>query len=143
MMVDAMGYLDPSAQEQLAVISGLMRGVYGDLMEVYTYYALLGKQLVVADRWVASFAPGIVNQELSWALALLGKPAAVRGLHGGGMEHGEGAAGGGGRGRGLRRGCVWSAGSRPDKGQVCCDPDGSLYLLAHATVASVTSTTGG
>jgi hypothetical protein len=51
MLVDAMGYLDPSAQEQLAVISGLMRGVYGDLMEVYTYYALLGKQLVVADRW--------------------------------------------------------------------------------------------
>lgn len=56
MLVDAMGFLDPGAPEQLAVISGLMRGVYGDLMEVYTYYALLGKALVVADRWVTDIA---------------------------------------------------------------------------------------
>jgi hypothetical protein len=47
-----MGFLDPSAPAQLAVVAGLMRGVYGDLMEVYTYYSLLSGGLVVADRYV-------------------------------------------------------------------------------------------
>jgi hypothetical protein len=52
LLVGSMGFLDPSAPAQLAVIAGLMRWVYGDLMEVYAYYSLLSGGLVVADRWV-------------------------------------------------------------------------------------------
>lgn len=52
LLVGPLGMLEPSAPAQLAVISGLMREVYGDLLEVYNYYALLGSAQVVADRWV-------------------------------------------------------------------------------------------
>lgn len=52
LLVGPAGFIDPSAPAQLALIGGLMREVYGDLQEVYTYYALLGKAQVHADRWV-------------------------------------------------------------------------------------------
>lgn len=51
LLVGPAGFLDPSAPAQLALIGGLLREVYGDLLEVYTYYAVLGKAQVVADRW--------------------------------------------------------------------------------------------
>lgn len=56
LLVGPSGMLEPSAHTQLAVISGLMREVHGDLMEVYGYYAVLGSAQVVADRWASDTA---------------------------------------------------------------------------------------
>jgi hypothetical protein len=56
LLVGPARFLDPSAPAQLALIGGLMREVYGDLLEVYTYYAVLGKAQVVADRWATVLA---------------------------------------------------------------------------------------
>lgn len=56
LLVGPSGMLEPSAHTQLAVISGLMREIHGDLMEVYGYYAVLGGAQVVADRWACDTA---------------------------------------------------------------------------------------
>lgn len=51
LLVGPTGAMLPTAENQLAVIGGLFQEVAGDLMEVYSYYALLGSSVtVVADR---------------------------------------------------------------------------------------------
>lgn len=50
LLVGPSGFLAPSAPTQFAIITGLMQRVYADLMEVYSYYALLGSAKVVSDR---------------------------------------------------------------------------------------------
>lgn len=69
--------LEPTAQSQLAVIAGLLREVYGDLLEVFHYYAVLGTAQVVADRWVVRVAVGWGLVHLGW-----GNSAANTGLVG-------------------------------------------------------------
>jgi hypothetical protein len=51
LLVGPSGSLLPTAEQQLAVISGLFQQCAGDLLEIYGYYALLGGSAqVVADR---------------------------------------------------------------------------------------------
>jgi hypothetical protein len=51
LLVGPSGTLLPTAEQQLAVISGLFQQCAGDLLEIYGYYALLGGSAqVVADR---------------------------------------------------------------------------------------------
>lgn len=50
LLCDASGTPEPRAEQQLAVLSGLMQEVHGDLMEIFSYYATLGSVQVVADR---------------------------------------------------------------------------------------------
>jgi hypothetical protein len=52
LLVGPNGALLPTAEQQLAVLSGLFQQCAGDLLEIYGYYALLGGSAqVVADRW--------------------------------------------------------------------------------------------
>lgn len=50
LLSDSRGNLEKTAEQQLAVLSGLMQEIHGDLLEIYGYYATLGGVLVVADR---------------------------------------------------------------------------------------------
>lgn len=50
LLCNALGALEPMAEQQQAVLSGLLHECHGDLLEIFSYYATLGSVQVVADR---------------------------------------------------------------------------------------------